>query len=45
MKTLIAAVLLGTVAAVPGVRTRLLHLLARTGRGTTVRVVPAPEYR
>ena len=45
MKTLIAACLLGSAMAVPGVRARLAGLLARLGRGTNVYIVPAPERR
>jgi hypothetical protein len=47
MKPLIAAAaLLGVAAlAVPRVRTRLAFLVARAGRATNVRVVPAPDRR
>ncbi|MGY1805810.1 hypothetical protein ACI8AF_00400 [Blastococcus sp. SYSU D00669] len=46
MTRLIAvAAVVGTALAVPSVRARALRLLARAGRGTTVRVVPAPDRR
>jgi hypothetical protein len=46
MRPLIATVaVFGAALAVPAVRHRVVHLLARAGRGTNVHVVPAPRSR